>query len=119
MNLQTHTTTKIICNAVAIKISYINYENMLTFRKEHRNHKSKADGGHSIGQQEHEQYSGGCVADDAAVGADVDVEKDCHDGDGHEEEEVVLGEPGQPVQPVAQTHHLHGFLAGKCQDKVR
>ena len=81
-----------------------------TFVEEDTDGKAEVDGGDDVCEKEDEEHRRRGVADHAAILADRDAEEDSNDDAGDEEQQEVLEEPGTPVQPVAQSHHLHQLL---------
>ena len=68
------------------------------------------DDGDGVEKQEAEEQAGVTVDEDGAR-SEVDRHQQRHSGHDQDQEGEVLGEPGAPVQPVAEAHQLHCFLS--------
>ena len=81
----------------------------LTFRKEDTDSKTEGYSGDGVQYEEDKQHCGAGIANHSPL-ISVNTEEQQHDEHCDEKEEEVLDKPGQPVQPIVHTHHLHRFL---------
>ena len=81
----------------------------LTSWKEDTNSKTEWYSCYCIEQKEDKQHCGTGASNHGTL-ACVDTEEQQHKQHSDQQEKEVLDKPGQPVQPVIQTHHLHWLL---------
>ena len=82
-----------------------------TFCKEDTDSKTEGDSGHRVAHEKEENNERVCLIHNSAFSwVKFHTVKQSHDSHRDEHEENVFGEPGRPMQPVGDAHHLHRFL---------